>query len=631
MIGGYIYSRKDVAIDARLRNSGLKRLELVENGYLFYTDPFHSNAKVYAASGGLIALSEDLLVLKDGSGAYRAAYLGNDFLSRFRHNEAANSFDSIHSDFRMAVLSSPAAGRKLYLASNRAGSGRIYYHKLKDGIVFCSDLRFLLKIAPLEVSGKALYSLLKYGCILEPLTVAENVYAVPAAHYLKYSPESGDVSLAPYFKYQFPADKEPAQLDEQKLLGGVREVLRGTAAFLARIPSAMLLSGGIDSSLYGCYLNQEKPGSFRAFYCSFGQEDPEYQYACTIAAHLGVKLNVATMEKADAMRALDDVACLTDHPFSDFSSLPIAFLLRYIRDHQSGESLIVECNGGDDCFGFPALTMERKFKLKHSFPGIAKKAIAKTLVRSSCWKWESSEGFLGRVAALADVHERSHLNYFLVQAPLNYLGIEPRPDWDDALQDTIENTAANCVEGYSGLGYGARTTIRQLFYVNSSRWASKALSIGESLGERVVYPYIWRDVLIEQGKLPWSAKVHNGVIKWPLKRLLEEHMPPDFIYRKKSGFVPPFVHWLTDSDFNGRVRGILSSPHSSVGEIVPVRVLNELLEDARKGKQLRSPILSVLWGALFAESWINLIRDSKFQIPDSRSEASAVNRGTSRD
>ncbi len=182
------------------------------------------------------------------------------------------------------------------------------------------------------------------------------------------------------------------------------------------------------------------------------------------------------------------------------------------------------------------------------------------LANSTYWKWESSQGTLARVAALADVHENSYLNYFLVQAPVNYLSLDRPADWDDSLQEMIEQTASSCGEDYAGLSYEAKTTIRQLFYVNSPRWASKALSVGESLGRRVVYPYIWRDVLIEQGNLPWIAKVHEGVVKWPLKRLLEEFMPSDFIYRPKSGFVPPLVRWLTDPEFNDKVRAMPAEP-----------------------------------------------------------------------
>ena len=83
--------------------------------------------------------------------------------------------------------------------------------------------------------------------------------------------------------------------------------------------------------------------------------------------------------------------------------------------------------------------------------------------------------------------------------------------------------------------------------------------------------------------------MHGDVVKWPLKRLLEEFMPADFIYRKKSGFVPPFVRWLTDPEFNEKVRGIVLSRGARVTDVIPSRILDELLTDARNGRRLRFP------------------------------------------
>jgi asparagine synthase (glutamine-hydrolysing) len=613
MIGGYLHSERDDNFHARLQGKldpKWQQIKVWKHGYFFCTDPFQSDRKSFSANGEWIALSEDLLVARDGSGTYRPMDLQSDFAVGFA-GDGARAFDSIQSDFRMAVATSRGSEYRLFLASNRAGSGRIYYHRLKNGIVFCSDLRFLLKIVPFEVNRKAIYAILKYGSTPEPLTICKGVSAVPAAHYLQYDIANGNETLTPYFKYEFPGDRQTGEFDEKRSLGAVREILRNSAKFLESHTTSMLLSGGIDSSLYGCYLNQEKTGALQGFYCSFGQDDPEYRYACAIAERLGVSLQVATMGKSDAMRALDEVVRLTDHPFSDFSSLPIVFLLQYIREHQNRDAMIIECNGGDDCFGFPALLDERKYRMKHSFPGILKKGIAKALANSTYWKWESSEGIMARVAALADVHERSHLNYFLSQAPVNYLSLDRHADWDDSLQEIIERTAANCAQDPNSLGYEAKTTIRQLLYINSARWAAKALSVGESLGTRVVYPYIWRDVLVEQGKLPWNAKVHEGIVKWPLKRLLEEFMPADFIYRPKSGFVPPFVRWLTDPEFNDKVRGILLSSKAYIPEVIPSRILEELLTDARQGRRLRFPILNMLWGAIFTESWIQSLRSAR--------------------
>ena len=73
---------------------------------------------------------------------------------------------------------------------------------------------------------------------------------------------------------------------------------------------------------------------------------------------------------------------------------------------------------------------------------------------------------------------------------------------------------------------------------------------------------------------------------------------------KKSGFVPPFATWLTDRNFNHRVRDILMKRNASVSSIVPRKIFDELLSDALDGRKLRFPILNFLWGALFTEMWL---------------------------
>ena len=168
----------------------------------------------------------------------------------------------------------------------------------------------------------------------------------------------------------------------------------------------------------------------------------------------------------------------------------------------------------------------------------------------------------------------------------------------------MEEVFSSCGKQYDTLRYEAKLTIRQLLHINSRQWAAKAFSVGENLGIRVIYPYIWSDVLTVQGTIPWEAKIHQGVVKWPLKRLLEEFMPKEFIYRQKSGFVPPFVQWLTSKPFNQTVRDILLASDSTIGRIIPPRIIDELLDDALTGKSLRFPVLNFLWAALFAEMWI---------------------------
>jgi len=607
MIGGYIYRGRNLEVESRLEerlDDRHTRTNVWGNGFLFFDDPFHDGRTSWLVSNDLIALSQDVLVRSAPGGEHRRFDLQQEFPAEFSR-DATRAFDAIASEYRMACVSKQGEEVTLYLVSNRAGSGRIYYHSMNGGVVFSSDLRFLLSVVGCEVNQLGIYSILKYGAIPEPMTISSNVRAVPAAHVMKYEVQSGGQTTAPYFRLRFECDRpEVDGRSEDEVLAPTKLSLKGSARHVGSLQPALLLSGGIDSSLYGAYLHDANGHPLRGFYCAFGDDDPELEYARQIASRLEVELDVAQMAHDDALEVLDDVTRLTDHPFSDFSSMPTTFVLKRVVERTGKGTVIVECNGGDDCFGFPDLANEAKFAVKHRVPRSAKRLIAAALRNRGYWKWESHEGLLARLSAVADAHEQSVLNYFLVMSPLAYLGLEVPRDWDDALHGLLEKGFDETSEDHAGMSYEARTTVRQLLQVNSRRWAAKALSVGDSLGARVVYPYIWRDILVEQGKIPWDLKIRNGVVKWPLKRLLEEHMPESFIYRKKSGFVAPFARWLAHPDFNARARDVLLARDATVTEIVPPETIDGLLSDALAGRKLRHPVLNFLWGVLFTEMWL---------------------------
>ncbi|GAK54771.1 asparagine synthase (glutamine-hydrolyzing) [Candidatus Vecturithrix granuli] len=608
MIGGYLFQQQQPELARHLHDvlgETYQRIPCGDIGFLFHDTPYSDFATASFTSDRLTLLTQDLLVLSNANGEYRSLNGQKEVPDLFLRKNT-EMFHEIVSDFRMIILAHEQSEITLYLVSHRAGNGRMYYSAADSGILFCSDLRFLLKVVPLAVNDAALYAVLKYGASPEPLTISRNISVVPPAHYLRYDLKKGTAQPRVYYQFEFPCDQRQNTPEEfDTLLQPVKQSLCKSASFLCQYHPAILISGGIDSSLYASYLHEFDQGErLHAINCAFGDDDPEFAYAKMMAEKVNARLHVGKMEQKDALSLLEDTVTLTGQPFSDFSSLPIVFILKFMQEHVKEAQMLIEGNGADDCFGFPALGVRSKMELKHRFPGIAKEAIAMLFQHAKSWKWTSHEGFLARVLALADDHEINVLNYFLVFAPVNFLGLHAHRELDREVHEAMESVFSACGKDYQHLSYEAKTTIRQLLHINSRQWAAKAFSVGESLGIRVIYPYIWRDILDIQGTIPWQAKIRNGVVKWPLKRLLEEFMPQEFIYRQKSGFVPPFVRWLTDRDFNRTVRDILLASDAQIRRLVPPRIMAELLDDALNGKNLRFPVLNFLWAALFTEMWI---------------------------
>jgi asparagine synthetase B (glutamine-hydrolysing) len=609
LIGGYVYRNKDAYTLDRLSDALDDSYSIMKCGVLgilFFDNPYSDSQTSHYSSDSLSILTQDILVTTGDDGKYRVIDVKKELPSLYRSRKTT-AFEDIASEYRLIVLDQSDPDRpELYLLSNRAGNGRIYFHQVESGILFSSDIRVLLKILPYQDNDLAMYAMLKYGAIPEPLTISKNIEAVPAGYCLRYDVRSNETETFTYFQFEFQNDRTAlpeSSLDES--IQPAKHVLMKSAEFLQNLDPAILLSGGIDSSLLASYMNEFSDSPLRGIHCTFGDTDPELEFAQSLAKTLKARLYLGKMETGEAQTVLHDAVRLTGHPFSDFSSLPIVFILQYMKNHVLDSRMLIEGNGGDDCFGFPDLATQSKIRIKHFFPKAAKDLISTSFQNSKSWKWKSKENYLSKLLSLVDVNEGNPLNYFLVLTPINFLNLDISRSLDRELSHLMDKTFNSYCQDHERLSYRAKITIRQLMHVNSRRWAAKAFSVGESLGIRIIYPYIWSDVLTVQGQIPWQAKINRGVVKWPLKRLLEEYMPGDFIYRKKSGFVPPFAQWLKTKDFNYAVREPLVSSQGILSRIVPTRVFEELLDDALRGESLRHSLLNFLWGAIFTEMWVS--------------------------
>jgi len=203
MIGGYIYNKLDSDIEFRLQNNmnqNFNKIIAWENGYLFYNKPFGDDQTSFLVSNEIIVLSQDLLVTADSDGEYRNFNLQKEFPEIFSRI-GDEAFNVIKSDFRMVIVQRTKKDKSVTLVSNRAGSGRIFFYKMESGVLFSSDLRFLLGIVKLDVNHLGIYSVLKYGAIPEPMTISNNISAVPPAHLLKYDLTSKKYNTSSYLHF----------------------------------------------------------------------------------------------------------------------------------------------------------------------------------------------------------------------------------------------------------------------------------------------------------------------------------------------------------------------------------------------------------------------------------------------
>lgn len=603
MIAGYASLREEPALEQALREQfGCEPVSVkyprLSACFWHRQSRTAQRERVWFRSPAFLAISDDLLVWESSSGGYTECDLTSDF-SQLLVDGSALDFDRLVTNYCMAVLDLSREEPLLHLLPHRAGPGRIYYHTTDFGIVFSSDFRLLLKIVGLDFNNKALWAILKYGAAPEPLTVSSNISSVPAAHRLTYGVYSSSVKVSPFFSLRFETTLCASKSGDQ-FLERSKAALKSSMRLLGGRNAAVLLSGGVDSSLLLNFMAESADKPVTCYFCSLGENDPEMKYAAAVAERSRSHLEVMVLQDRDVLPSIEMAADHCDHPFSDFSIVPTSFLINNIRRFGEQADIVVDGNGGDDCFGIGLFGIVPYWQLLYRVPKLLKSLASWAWPKAGLWSRRNAfEIILWKLHQAGDPAVETCP---FVMGHTEWLA--ERDGWNEEICDLILNHACSCLAKPGSDRLRTRLATVQIMHVNSRMWAAKSYSVARDLGIRVVYPFIWRDILIEQGKIPWGVKLRNGIAKWPLKRMLEEYMPRDFIYRRKVGFSPPLAKWIAMPAVNAYLRELLLDSNSCISEIFPLRTIRQILRRGTRLMNQPAVVLNMLWGAAFVELWL---------------------------
>ena len=124
----------------------------------------------------------------------------------------------------------------------------------------------------------------------------------------------------------------------------------------------------------------------------------------------------------------------------------------------------------------------------------------------------------------------------------------------------------------------------------------------QNMNMNLVFPFTWKNILDEQCKLPLDVKVHNGIVKWPLKKLLEKYMPKDYIYRGKSGFAPPLYRGLKiDANYDYFHKTIMNG---TLIRNFNADKIDKIFRLIKENKNVSRYAMNLIWSLLFFEVWL---------------------------
>lgn len=432
-----------------------------------------------------------------------------------------------------------AGSRTVFLARDRAGEKPLYWARHRGGLVFVSELKSLMSdpsFRPrLSPDGLALY--LAYGYVPGDHCILQGVQKLRPGHCLTWSMDSQTVWESRYWEIPAP---EPADVAERSALVSELHALVSSSVreqLVADVPVAVLLSGGVDSSLVTAIAASVSEKPVQTFTVSLPgvPKFDESSYARSVAEYFGtnhVELALDSLS-LDSMRAL---ARQYDEPIADSSMIPTYLLAKKVSQYCK---VVLGGDGGDELFGGYRSYQGglRQDRLRRRIPSMIRHVLswgARTFLPIGA---DGRNGLIGLGGALADGIARSGVFLDLNESTrlCPWLARERTIDPISWRRSLVEPERA--LPG-AAMAADFRTYLPEDILTKVDRASMLcSLEVRAPLLDHRIIEFAYR-------RVPNALRATCAERKILLKDLARRLLPPQLDLERKQGFSIPLASWL---------------------------------------------------------------------------------------
>lgn len=431
--------------------------------------------------------------------------------------------------------------KRVVAARDRAGEKPLFYRHTAGHLAFASELKALLHDPSVSrvLDRKALEFYLAYGYVPGDLCLLQGIRKLPAAHLLTFDLDHELVDVREYWKLPDPPGLDAAvSMDEA--VATVDALLQDAVRrqMVADVPVAVLLSGGLDSSLVTAMAARSASRPIRTFTMGFpGHADhDERKYARMVASHFGTD-HVELAAEPESVDLLPLLARQYDEPLADSSMLPMYLLSKLVRSYAT---VALGGDGADELFGgYKHYSwVQAHAAARRWMPPLARRIVAGAArrlpvgVRGRHYAVELGGGDAGgaQVNVYFDTDARGRL-----LAPAGERSAEHRCA-PEMYRASLVTPGASLLRRLTEVDF--RTMLSDGYLVKVDR-----ASMLNSLEVRAP----WLDVrLIEFafGRLPDALRATTSARKIVLRTLAAKLLPAELDVTRKQGFSIPLHKWF---------------------------------------------------------------------------------------
>jgi asparagine synthase (glutamine-hydrolysing) len=478
-----------------------------------------------------------------------------------------------------------ARNRTLFLARDRAGEKPLFWARHRGGVAFASELKALLTDTAFSrrLSLEGLNFFMHFGYVPGDLCILDGVHKLPPAHFLLWQVDKRDLRVERYWDLPLPQAAEPEE--EPQLVEELHQLLRASVSeqMHADVPVAVLLSGGIDSSLVTAIAASVAGTRVRTFTVGIPghASHDETRHARLIANHFGTDHFELAVDRSsiDLIRVL---ARLLDEPINDSSLIPTYLLSRAVSAHCK---VVLGGDGGDELFGgyraYQGAVRVNAWRAR--LPSFARALISGFAARFMRVGAPGRNGLIGLRGNLADgvVRVGVQLDDDEIARVAPRLGarVGRHPlAWRRELVEPERGVPA------AFMAMDFRTYLPEDILVKVDRASMlNSLEVRAPLLDYRIIEFAFR-------KVPNQLRTTTGERKRMLRKLAARILPSGFDLDRKQGFTIPLSTWITPQI----VRSWRQECHTEISAILDLEHFPGNLESLDEGTAQRLFALMML-------------------------------------
>jgi asparagine synthase (glutamine-hydrolysing) len=493
-----------------------------------------------------------------------------------------------------------ALNRSLLLVRDRLGKKPLYYHFDGRRLIFGSEMKALLtdETLPRTLDPAAVDAYCSFGYVPSPLAIFKEIRKLPPAHLALVSPEG--MTVRRY--WDLDMNHEPEEMPEARALEELREVFDEAVRLrmISDVPLGAFLSGGVDSSAVVASMSLQGGAPVRTAAIGFAEKRfNELEYAEVVASRYGAEHHEFVV-RPETLEIIDRLVWHFDEPFADSSAVPTWYVSQMARQRVK---VALSGDGGDETFaGYTRRYAMTRFEdgLRRKIPAGLRTALLGPLARIY-----PRADFLPRPLRLKGF--LTNLSLPLEQAYFRDMSFYCKPEakallYTPEFAAQVGESRAHEVVGDHFFRNRNSDPVSRAQYVDIHSYLPEdilvkvdRMSMAHSLEVRA--PILDHKVMEYAARLPSSQKLRGEESKYIFKKMNEERLPTEILYRKKQGFSVPLDDWLRgelrelahDSLFGGVLDGLFNPAY--------VRGLWDAHQSDREHNG------TPLWGLLMFSRW----------------------------